>query len=175
MGRLTLLVGGARSGKSRTAARLATASGRPVVVIATGEAGDKEMADRIRRHRSERPAGWLTVEEPLDLAKALRTADPASFVIVDCLTLWVANLLGQERTDDEIVATATAAAALAATRDGDCAVVTNEVGMGVIPANPLGRRYADLLGRVNTVWADAADRTFLMVAGRAIPTESLDG
>jgi adenosyl cobinamide kinase/adenosyl cobinamide phosphate guanylyltransferase len=175
MGRLTLLVGGARSGKSRAAIRLARASDRPVVVIATGEAGDEEMAERIRRHRAERPAGWVTVEEPTDLAAAMSAADPEAFVIVDCLTLWVANLLGQDLSDDEIAGRAAEAATLAAGRAGDTAVVTNEVGMGVIPDNPLGRRYADLLGRVNASWAEAADRTFLMVAGRAVPTEALDG
>jgi adenosyl cobinamide kinase/adenosyl cobinamide phosphate guanylyltransferase len=174
MGRLTLLIGGARSGKSRAAVRLATTSGRPVVVIATGEAGDDEMADRIRRHQAERPSDWATVEEPLDLADALSSAADA-FVIVDCLTLWVANLLGQELSDDEIVERATEAAALAARRAGDTAVVTNEVGMGVIPDNPLGRRYADLLGWVNATWAGAADETRLMVAGHALRLEDLDG
>jgi adenosylcobinamide kinase / adenosylcobinamide-phosphate guanylyltransferase len=175
MGRHTLLVGGARSGKSRTAARLAAASGGKVVVVATGEPGDEEMAERIRRHRADRPEDWLTIEEPLDLAGALRQAGPDAFVIIDCLTLWVANLLGQENTDDEIAEQAADAAALATNRAGDTTVVTNEVGMGVIPDNPLGRRYADLLGNVNSVWADAADRTFFMVAGRAVPTEALGG
>jgi adenosyl cobinamide kinase/adenosyl cobinamide phosphate guanylyltransferase len=174
MGRLTLLVGGARSGKSRAAVRLANASGRPVVFIATGEPGDDEMADRIRRHRADRPAEWSTLEEPIHLGNAIRAADPEAFVIVDCLTLWVANLLGQELSEDEIIDRTTEAAALLAGRGGDSAVVTNEVGMGVIPDNPLGRRYADILGWVNAAWADVADRTFLMVAGRALATEAFD-
>jgi adenosyl cobinamide kinase/adenosyl cobinamide phosphate guanylyltransferase len=166
---LTFLVGGARSGKSRLAGRLAAESGRPVVVIATGEAGDEEMTERIRRHRAERPAAWTTVEEPLALGEALVTADAGAFVIVDCLTLWVSNLLGAGRIDGDVEHEAVEAARLASARPGGAVVVSNEVGLGVIAANPLARRYVDLLGRVNTIWADAADRSFLLVAGRPIP------
>jgi adenosyl cobinamide kinase/adenosyl cobinamide phosphate guanylyltransferase len=166
---LTFLIGGARSGKSRLAVRLAAGSGRPVVVIATGEAGDEEMAERIRRHRADRPAGWTTIEEPIALGDALAAVDNEAFVVVDCLTLWVSNLLGAGRADDDVEQEAGAAAQLTAVRPGGTVVVSNEVGLGVIAANPLARRYVDLLGRVNSIWAGAADRSFLLVAGRAVP------
>jgi adenosyl cobinamide kinase/adenosyl cobinamide phosphate guanylyltransferase len=158
---LTFLLGGARSGKSSLAVRLAGKSGAPVVFVATGEARDAEMAERIARHRAERPAGWETVEEPLALAAALAAAPGDSCVVVDCLSLWVANLL--ERGEE-----ADGAAAVAAARPGATIAVSNEVGLGIVPATPLGRRYRDVLGRVNAIWADAAAETFLVVAGRRL-------
>ena len=154
---LTLLVGGARSGKSSLAVRMATGE---VVFVATAEPGDAEMAARIEAHRAERPGSWVTVEAPVDLTGALRDAPPDACVIVDCLTLWVAN------TMDETLARE--AAGIAAARPGDTIVVTNEVGMGIVPANELARTYRDLLGRVNAIWADAADRVLLVVAGRTL-------
>jgi adenosylcobinamide kinase / adenosylcobinamide-phosphate guanylyltransferase len=162
---LTLLLGGARAGKSALAVRRARAFGGPVVFVATAEAGDAEMAERIARHRAERDPDWTTVEAPLDLAGALTAAPAAACVIVDCLTLWVANLL--ERGDAEIVRLAEEAAALAAQR-GPTIAVSNEVGLGVVPGSALGRRYRDLLGRVNAVWADAASEAALVVAGRPL-------
>jgi adenosyl cobinamide kinase/adenosyl cobinamide phosphate guanylyltransferase len=171
---LTFLVGGSRSGKSRLAQAMAARTERPVVVIATAEAGDDEMAARIGRHRADRPPGWTTFEEPIDLDRALRSAAPDAFVVIDCLTLWVSNLLGRELTDDDVAIRADAAAELAAAHPGGAVAVSNEVGMGVVPANAMARRYADLLGRVNATWAAAADRPFLVVAGRTIPLGSLD-
>jgi adenosylcobinamide kinase / adenosylcobinamide-phosphate guanylyltransferase len=163
---LTLLLGGARSGKSTLALRRAAASGRPVVFVATAEAGDAEMAERIARHRDERDPAWETVEAPLDLAGALtRPADEAC-LIVDCLTLWVANRL--EEGESELARLAAEAAALAAAREGPTIAVSNEVGMGVVPATPVGRRYRDVLGRVNAIWADAAGEAALVVAGRPL-------
>ena len=166
---LVLLIGGARSGKSRLAVDLATRRRRPVVVVVTAEARDEEMAERIRRHRDERPEQWTTVEEPLDLEGAVADAPAESLVVVDCLTLWVANLLGRELPDDEVGARARRAAALAAARAGGAIAVSNEVGSGLVPANPLGRRYRDVLGRVNAVWAEAADRVGFVAAGRLLP------
>jgi adenosyl cobinamide kinase/adenosyl cobinamide phosphate guanylyltransferase len=163
---LTLLLGGARSGKSRLAVRLASERGRPVVFLATGEAGDDEMADRIARHRAERPPGWTTVEEPVALRAAIAAAPAGSTLVVDCLSLWVANLL-DVRTAAEIEAEAAAAAALAAARD--TIAVSNEVGLGVVPATPSGRAYRDVLGRVNAIWAEAAVEAYLVVAGRRLP------
>jgi adenosyl cobinamide kinase/adenosyl cobinamide phosphate guanylyltransferase len=151
---LVLYIGGARSGKSRLAVERATASGAPVVFVATGEAGDDEMRDRIERHRAERPAGWTTVEEPLELAAALRAAPADATVIVDCLSLWVAN----GGRGEEAVAAAAARTALTI-------AVTNEVGMGIVPVNALARAYRDDLGRVNAAWAAAADEAWLVVAG----------
>jgi adenosylcobinamide kinase / adenosylcobinamide-phosphate guanylyltransferase len=166
---LIVLTGGTRSGKSRFAAELAVRSGAPVTFIATAEALDDEMAARIAAHRAERPAGWLTVEEPYRLDEALAAADPSHVVVLDCLTLWLANAL--ERGDDaeSVENAATRAAAVAGGRDELTVVVTNEVGLGVVPATPLGRSYRDLLGSVNRIWVDASDRALLMVAGRAIP------
>src|SRR6266542_1989303 len=174
---LTLLLGGVRSGKSRLAVRLATSGDTPVVVIATAEAGDEEMAERIRRHRAERPAEWETVEEAIELEAALASIPHDSGVLVDCLTLWVSNLLDRGASDAEVEERAGRAARIAATRVSAVVAVTNEVGWGVIPDNALARRFADLLARVNATWADAADRSVLVVAGRLLPlsgTEMLE-
>ena len=165
---LTVLLGGARSGKSRWAVRLATDTRRPVTFIATGEARDDEMASRIRRHRAERPPDWTTVEEPIHLADALRGVDAGQTVILDCLTLWVSNLLDQELTDDEVRAAATEAAAITARHDGEVIVISNEVGSGIVPMTPLGRRYQDLLGEVNAIWVEGSSRAALVVAGRPL-------
>jgi adenosyl cobinamide kinase/adenosyl cobinamide phosphate guanylyltransferase len=169
---VTLLVGGARSGKSTLAVRMASAQDAPVVVIATGEPRDAEMAERIEQHRRERPAEWETIEEPLSLVEALHAVDPSACVIVDCLTLWVSNLL--ERNGADIEGAARAAARAAAHRLGPTIAVTNEVGSGVVPADPSTRTYRDALGRVNTTWAAVADRAYLLVAGRAIPLTPVD-
>jgi adenosyl cobinamide kinase/adenosyl cobinamide phosphate guanylyltransferase len=165
---LVLLLGGARSGKSALAVRLAGASGRPVVFVATGEAGDEEMAARIERHRADRPLDWLTVEEPLDLARALADADAGACVLVDCLSLWVANLIEAGLADEDVAARAHEAASLAAARDAPTIAVGNEVGLGIVPVSELGRRYRDVLGRVNATWAAAADEAALVVAGRLL-------
>jgi adenosyl cobinamide kinase/adenosyl cobinamide phosphate guanylyltransferase len=170
---LVLLIGGARSGKSELALRLAREQTAPVVFLATGAAGDDEMTARIDQHRRERPPTWQTIEEPLQLREALETIDEKSCVIVDCLTLWAANTL--ERLGAAYAEThAGAAAATAAARSGLTIAVSNEVGLGLVPDNPLGRSYRDLLGRVNTLWADAAERTYLLVAGRPLPLMRTD-
>ncbi|HEX9312848.1 MAG TPA: bifunctional adenosylcobinamide kinase/adenosylcobinamide-phosphate guanylyltransferase [Actinomycetota bacterium] len=166
---LTLLLGGARSGKSRLAVRLAASPGLPVVVIATGEARDEEMAERIHRHRAERPAEWETIEEPIDLAGPLANVQDRNCVLVDCLTLWVSNLMEMGLSDGEIEERAGKAASLAATRGSLAVAVTNEVGSGIVPEGALARRFADVLGRVNAIWAEEADRALLVVAGRVLP------
>ncbi len=156
---LVVLVGGARSGKSRLAVELARAAGAPVTFVATGWAGDEEMAERIARHREERPPQWTTVEEPRELARALVEIPAGETAIVDCLSLWVANLEGESPEE---------AAEVAATRDGLTIAVTNEVGMGIVPDNALARAYRDELGRVNAQWAALADEAWLVVAGRRL-------
>ena len=167
---LTFVTGGARSGKSSHALRLAAAAGTRVAMIATAEARDGEMAERIAAHRRERPPGWRTVEEPVDLAGALRGLAGDEFAIVDCLSLWVSNLL--ERDDvAAIEPLAAEAAALAAGHGGGCVAVSNEVGMGIVPINELARTYRDVLGRVNAIWADAADDALFAVAGRVLRLE----
>jgi adenosylcobinamide kinase/adenosylcobinamide-phosphate guanylyltransferase len=163
-----LLLGGARSGKSALAVEIgtrATRAGQDVVFIATATALDDDMTERIARHRTERPA-WPTLEEPLDLAAALRSVPAGTLAIVDCLTLWVSNLMLRGDDDDAIEALASRTAALAAA--ATTVTVSNEVGLGVHPGNDLGRRYRDLLGRVNRAWAAAVDRTMFLVAGRAV-------
>jgi adenosyl cobinamide kinase/adenosyl cobinamide phosphate guanylyltransferase len=164
---LVLLLGGARSGKSALAVRWGRAHAGPVSFVATAEAGDDEMRERIARHRAERPGGWDTIEEPLEIAGALRSADPRALVIVDCLTLWLANVL--DRRDADILAMVGDFTAAARGRHAPTVVVSNEVGWGVVPADPATRRYRDLLGEINTRVADAAARALLMVAGHALP------
>ncbi|MEX1005426.1 MAG: bifunctional adenosylcobinamide kinase/adenosylcobinamide-phosphate guanylyltransferase [Acidimicrobiia bacterium] len=160
------VTGGARSGKSSAAERRATAARAGVTVVATAEAGDEEMAARIDRHRAARPRSWETVEEPVALTAALRTVAEEHFVIVDCLTLWLANVLGS--SDGDIVDQAREAIGVLVRREGDGMVVSNEVGDGIVPADPMIRRYRDLLGQVNSLFAASATDSYLMVAGRAL-------
>ena len=164
---LVVLLGGARSGKSGLAARLAAASGAPVVFVATGEPGDEEMAARIDRHREERPREWTTVEEPRRLLDAVAGAPAGSCLVLDCLSVWVANLI-EAAPADEIEREALAAAAAAARRQATTIAVSNEVGLGLVPTTPLGRAYRDLLGRVNQAWVAVADDAMLVVAGRGL-------
>ncbi len=165
---LTFLLGGARSGKSTLATELASGSGAPVTVIATGEARDDEMAARIAAHRAERPAEWGTVEEPFELEAALAAVPADSAVIVDCLSLWVANLIERGDGDGDVEAFSERVADVARKRTPPTIVVSNEVGLGIVPASPLGRRYRDVLGRVNAQWAAVADEAALVVAGRKL-------
>jgi adenosyl cobinamide kinase/adenosyl cobinamide phosphate guanylyltransferase len=167
---LTLLLGGARSGKSALALELAAAGTATVVFLATGGASDEEMARRIALHRSQRPASWGTVEEPVEIERAFRAVPDGATVVLDCLTLRVSNLLAAGYEDDATVAMAGAVASLGAGREGKVIVVSNEVGSGIVPTdNSLSRRYRDLLGRVNMVFAEHAQEAFLVVAGRVLP------
>lgn len=165
---MSLLLGGARSGKSRLAVDRARASGHPVFFVATGEAGDAEMADRIGRHRAERPAEWTTIEEPVDLEHAVARVPDGSVAILDCLSLWVSNLIGADHDADAIEARADRVARACATSDVAWIVVTNEVGMGLVPMSPLGRDYRDRLGRVNAIFSHHADLAQLVVSGRTL-------
>lgn len=170
----TLLVGGARSGKSTAAERLASRSGAAVVFVATATAGDGEMANRIAAHRRARPGGWRTIEEPVDVLDRIAGVEPEAFVVIDCLTLWVSNLWEAGTSDEDVLAFAAELAAALADRPGNAAVVSNEVGGGIVPDNALARRYRDLLGSVNTVFAGRSERSLLMVAGRAVALEALE-
>ena len=169
----TFLIGGARSGKSSLAVRLASAFDGPVRVVVTAEARDEEMAERIRAHRAARPAAWKTVEAPLELLPAIRDVGEPSCVILDCLTLWVSNALEAGGSEDEIDREARALASTLAERAAPAIVVSNEVGFGIVPANGLARRYRDVLGRVNGSLAAQASRSFLVVAGRGLPLEEV--
>ncbi len=170
--RLTLILGGMRSGKSSYAQQLAS-GGERVLFVATAEAGDREMEARIRAHRDSRPADWNTLEEPVELVEALgpvlRSYDT---VLLDCLTLWVSNALLRERDAESArrVIISKANKLLELILDSDCSwiVVSNEVGLGLVPATELGRVYADELGRVNQAVAADADEVYFMAAGLPI-------
>lgn len=163
---VTLVLGGARSGKSRRAqalAEAATATATRRVFIATAQGFDAEMRDRIDRHRADRDARWSTVEAPVALAAAITAADgPDAVLLVDCLTLWTSNLLLAEHPLDP--ALDALCDALAAAR-GRVLLVSNEVGWGIVPDNALARRFRDLAGIVNQRVAATADRVELVVAG----------
>ena len=168
---LTVLTGGARSGKSAAAVAAATAAGPPVTFIATAEPGDEEMAVRIAQHRARRPAHWTTIEAPYDLAEAVAGVDPAHTVLIDCLSIWAANrMLAEPRPRDaDITEEAARLARELAARPGQALLVTNEVGSGVVPATPMGRDFRDLLGSVNQAVVRASDAAYLVVAGRMLP------
>jgi adenosylcobinamide kinase/adenosylcobinamide-phosphate guanylyltransferase len=160
-----LILGGARSGKSALAERLAGDSGRDVVYIATAQAGDAEMATRIAHHRARRPQQWRCMEEPLHLADALREhAREDRCILVDCLTLWLSNLLGEadaqcfERERDRLLD------ALPGLQ-GDILLVSNEVGLGIVPMGELTRRFVDEAGRLHQAIAAVSERVVFVAAG----------
>jgi adenosylcobinamide kinase / adenosylcobinamide-phosphate guanylyltransferase len=161
----TLILGGVRSGKSRHAEELAVRDGGTVAVIVTATAGDEEMAARIAAHRARRPSHWRVLEEPIALGRALRElARPGSVVIVDCLTLWLTNILMQsegrllQRESDGLLGAVQSAA-------GSVILVSNEVGCGIIPINELARRFTDATGSLHQRLAQACDQVVWMVAG----------
>jgi adenosylcobinamide kinase / adenosylcobinamide-phosphate guanylyltransferase len=159
--RLTLVLGGARSGKSRYAESLVTALPAPWIYVATAEARDAEMAERIATHQARRGAGWRTLETPRDVVGAL-TAHGTTPLLVDCLTLWLANaLLASADVDAEIERLEAALEQASA----PLVLVANEVGFGIVPDNALGRRFRDLQGLLNQRIAARADRVVLVVAG----------
>jgi adenosylcobinamide kinase/adenosylcobinamide-phosphate guanylyltransferase len=166
-----LVLGGARAGKSTFALRLAkelTADGQ-VCFIATGQAFDEEMKERIARHREERPGHWNTIEEPYQIDEALHQAGEANVVIIDCLTLFVSNWLlrSEDESQCEAALQKVVESLLAKIKSQTKTVicVSNEVGLGLVPNNRLGRTFRDLLGRVNQQFAEAADEVLLIVAG----------
>jgi adenosylcobinamide kinase / adenosylcobinamide-phosphate guanylyltransferase len=160
---LTLVLGGARSGKSRHAEGLVMATRPPWIYLATAQAFDDEMTARIAEHRRRRPAGWSTVEAPLDLAESVAEhASPDRMMLIDCLTLWLSNVMLDGR--DLEAACNTVVDALAAGK-GPIVVVSNEVGLGIVPDNALARRFRDAQGRLNQQVAARADRVVLMAAG----------
>ena len=170
---LTLLTGPVASGKSTLAVAMAEAAGEPVTVIATAEGLDDEMRARIARHRRDRPASWEVIEEPRDLLRAIEAPPSDACLIVDCLTLWVSNLIGAGLDAVVVQALASEAATACTRRAGDTIVVTNEVGWGIVPVHEVARAYRELLGRVNRAFAEISDRALLVVAGRALPLEAI--
>jgi adenosylcobinamide kinase/adenosylcobinamide-phosphate guanylyltransferase len=163
---ITLVLGGARSGKSRYAERLVEGAASSGTYCATAEAGDEEMAERITAHRARRGSFWHTVEAPLVLAPVIASeARDGSPLLIDCLTLWLANLLLAGKPVDEGTAALRAALRLAA---GPVVLVANEVGMGLVPGTPLGRQFRDAAGRVNQEVAALADRVVFVAAGLSL-------
>lgn len=159
-----LILGGTRSGKSAFAQQRAIADGLEVCYLATAQAGDAEMRDRIARHRAERPVAWDLIEEPLALAAALRAhAAPHRCLLVDCLTLWLNNLLvvGDEMLAAEIQDLLKTLPTLS----GQIVLVSNEVGQGIVPAHPLARRFRDEAGQLHQAVASHCDRVTFVIAG----------
>ncbi len=168
---MTLILGGARSGKSALAETIARDSETSVLFIATATAGDEEMASRIRRHRASRPDGWQTLELPQNVGRSIETSG-AGVVIVDCITLLVNNILlslpenaSEDAVMEKIRAELDDLLAAQARLGGRWLVVSNETGLGLVPPYPLGRLYRDALGRANQILAAAARRVIFMVAG----------
>lgn len=173
--RRALILGGARSGKSRFAQQLAEAHDLEMIYLATAQAFDGEMHRRIAQHQADRDGRWRTCETPLDLPAAIRSqTGPDRLVLVDCLTLWLSNVLLADRDlsrETESLADAVAAG------DGPLILVSNEVGQGIVPDTPLGRVFRDAQGRLNQRMAEACDRVVLVAAGCPIllkPAPSLD-
>jgi adenosylcobinamide kinase/adenosylcobinamide-phosphate guanylyltransferase len=164
--RLTLVLGGARSGKSRHAESLITALPPPWVYVATAQARDAEMAERIAVHRARRERSWQTVEVPHDLAGALAAVASGAPILVDCLTLWLSNrMLAQDAMGADMDAEIDCLEAALDNRVGPVVLVSNEVGFGIVPDNELARRFRDLQGRLNQRLAARAELVVLMVAG----------
>lgn len=160
---ITLVLGGARSGKSRFAERLVASVPGPRVYIATAEVWDGEMAERVARHKQDRGPGWTTVEEPLDLPGALRRhAAAGASVLVDCLTLWLSNLM---MADADVSARSAQLLEALAAVEGRVVLVSNEVGLGIVPDNALARRFRDHAGRLHQDVAALAGRVVFVAAG----------
>jgi adenosyl cobinamide kinase/adenosyl cobinamide phosphate guanylyltransferase len=182
MGELILILGGSRSGKSTYAQQLALVlGGERVLFVATAEARDTEMEARIAKHRQERPAGWRTLEAPMGVAEALRPpVEDRRVVLLDCLTLLASNvMLAQGETADEktmeqaLLREVNDLLDLWRAGDFTLIIVSNEVGLGVVPAYELGRYYRDLLGRANQMLAAQSDRVYFMIAGLPLELKSL--
>ena len=172
MAPLILITGGSRSGKSAFAQHLAEEQGGSRLFIATSQPADPEMAERVRCHQKEREGrNWQTVEEPLAPAQVLAGCEPGTTVLLDCLTLWVSNVmhdheLSKKNMDDDVISLLAGKLAQAAREfSGSVFMVTNEVGLGIVPDNPLARRYRDLVGRCNQVIAAEADHVYLVSCG----------
>jgi len=169
-----LILGGARSGKSALALQRALASGRNVTFIATATAGDAEMATRIERHKADRPAHWALIEEPIALAEVLlQHANEQACLLVDCLTLWLCNLLAGETIDEtQFIAQRDVLLKVLPQLPGHIIFVSNEVGFGITPMGQINRRFVDEAGRLHQQLASVCDQVTLTVAGLPLPLKS---
>lgn len=166
MSRMIFVTGGTRSGKSAFAEEVTAALGSKVTYIATARAGDGEMAERIALHRRRRPDNWQTVEEPEQLKASVEYwGERSDVIMIDCLTLYLSNLLLADETDNFIGQAAEEVAAAAKAVKANVVVVSNETGLSLVPPNKLGRRFQEIVGRANQVFAQAADEAYLVVAG----------
>lgn len=173
---LTLVLGGTRSGKSSFAQRLALERGVNVLFVATAEPGDAEMAVRISKHREERSDVWRTIEEPKGVARAISAAGPTHIVLLDCVTLWVSNLLLETgSTFEGALSELEALLSWYHANKAELIVVSNEVGLGIVPADEVSRAYTDWLGRFNQRLAAEADAVYFMIAGMPVELKSLVG
>lgn len=195
MSEFTFITGGARSGKSSFAERLAAKDKRPVIYIATAQVWDKEMAIRVKKHQEQRPASWRLIEEPLNIRETLTLLkDEEAVILLDCVTLWLTNMLlaeqaeqadqGDESDEDEqgsqiykhiepkILAIVKDIARLAQEIKPKVIFVSNEVGQGIVPENPLARAYRDLAGRSNQILARSAENVYMVIAGFPIDVKS---
>lgn len=196
MGEFILITGGARSGKSTFAERLAKHYDSDVIYVATAQIFDNEMADRVEKHRKQRPESWKLIEEPYDIENVLHRNDRADAVILlDCVTIWLSNLLLAGLADDQssdeqeiddpttskaypelesaILGRVKNVAEIASRSNATMLLVTNEVGLGIVPDNPLGRLYRDLSGKSNQLLAQSADKVYLVVAGYPLDVKKL--
>ena len=164
----TLIIGGARSGKSDLALEIARKWGRAVTFIATAEARDDEMRKRIAQHQAERDSAWITLEAPIEVAEAISNTPEENLIILDCLTLWVSNLFDRG-IEPEAEARARQAGAALGRRTTPSLVITNEVGSGIVPDNAAARAYRDLLGSINSIFAADSREVLLVAAGRVSP------
>lgn len=181
MSNFTLITGGARSGKSTFAEQLAAHPGRPVIYIATAQVLDDEMALRVEKHKQQRPSNWQLIEEPFNIPTVLeRIRNEDAIVLLDCVTIWLSNLMLKTlsstpesvfpdtltpEAEEEILVQVQKAATLAQKIAPKVIMVTNEVGQGIVPDNPMARSYRDLAGRSNQLLAHQADKVFWVVAG----------
>lgn len=165
MGKILFIVGGARSGKSRYAEKLAHASKKQVTFIATGEGLDREMRERIMCHKNARPKHWVTVEEPRCVSAAVKTIPADACILIDCLTLLVSNLILKKVKAAVIEEEAKNIVTALKKRRGPSILVSNEVGLGIVPASRLGREFRDVAGRVNQIVAGESHEVYFMVSG----------